>query len=79
MKQVKYYTVTAVVTPTEVNPYGRLYIGTTPVMEQAIEGAKRCAARRNTPVEVTMCCMNPEHNRTVRYNPDGTLEQLWKN
>ena len=78
MKTVKYYTITEVIEPTELNPYGRRYIATVPIMEQAVEGAKRCAARRNNPIEVTQCCMESSQNRTVRYNPDGTIEQLWK-
>ena len=78
MKNVKYYTIAAVTEETELNPYGKEYIGTVQLMGQAIEAAKRIAAKHNKPVEVTQCCIDSTMNRTVKYFPDGTHVQLWK-
>lgn len=78
MKNVKYYTIAAVIEENDLNPYGKEYIGTVKLMEQAIEAGKRIAAKHDKPVDVTQCCIDPTKNRTVRYFPDGSHVQLWK-
>ena len=74
----KYFTLAAAVEPTELNPYGKEYLGTVQLKEQAMEAAKGWAERKGVPVDVTACCVNPDHNWTVRYHPDGRVEKLWQ-
>ena len=56
------------------------FMGSAPIMEQAVEAAKRMAKRANAPFDVERVKISDKETMTrrVRYHPDGTVEQLWK-
>lgn len=76
--QIKYYTMAAVCEPTDLNPFCVEYLGTLETEEEATETARGLAVRLNMPVDAMACCVNPDHNRTVRFYPDGKVEKLWE-
>lgn len=56
------------------------FMGSAPIMEQAVEAAKLMAKRANAPFDVERLKISDKETlvRRCRYHPDGTVEQLWK-
>lgn len=56
------------------------FMGSAPIMEQAVEAAKKMAKRADAPFDVERVKISDKETmvRRVRYHPDGTVEQLWK-
>ncbi len=57
-----------------------VFMGSAPMMEQAVSAAKTMAARDGAPYDVERVLVSDKEAfcRRVRYHPDGTVEQLWK-
>lgn len=54
-----------------------VFLGGTPIMEQAVGAARRIAAKCGAPVDVVQIS-DRTGSRRVRYHPDGRAEKLWK-
>ena len=56
------------------------YMGEAPIMEQAVGAARKMAARDDAYYDVERIRITDKDSmiRRVRYHPDGTVEQLWK-
>lgn len=54
-----------------------VFLGGTPILEQAREAARRMAAKGGQFVDVVRIC-DRTGSRRVRYHPDGTVEKLWE-
>ena len=75
--RIKYFTLAAVEDPA-AGILGTRSLGTIEDRVRAVKTAKSLAVRLDLPVDVMACCVNPDHNRVVRYHPDGTVEKLWE-
>ena len=54
-----------------------VFLGGTPIMEQAVGAAKRIAAKSGKSVDVVRIC-DRTGSRRCRYHPDGSVERLWE-
>lgn len=53
------------------------HVGSTPIIEQAVNAAKTRAKETGKPVSV-VCHYKDADDREVIFNPDGSSEKIWK-